>query len=130
MIDRKQHIKEGKRQLNSCAHYIQIENEVTNNVSKLVHDTLIQLWRKGELNDKTLEYLSPIGDKKKRKQQSYIYSKKFTLTHQQRPGQLSQLITAQLKIYLNMFISFYNHWLLNNIHISRTYLISSGKLRK
>ena len=41
---------------------------------------------------------------KKRKQQSYIYSTKLTLLRQQRPGQLSQLITAQLKRYLYFFL--------------------------
>ena len=75
MIDREQYIKEGKRQLNSCAHYIQIKNDVTNNVSKLVHDTLIQLYRKSELNDKTLEYLSPMGDKKTKTAELYLLNK-------------------------------------------------------
>lgn len=90
VIDREQYIKEGKRQLNSCAHYIQIEDDVTNNVSKLVHDTLIQLWRKGEINDKTLEYLSPIGDKKTKTAELYLLNK----IHSDPPTKARPIISA------------------------------------
>ena len=75
MVDREQYIREGKCQLDSCAHYMQIENDITNNVSKLVHDTLTQLLNNGEINEKTMKYLSPMGDKKTKTAELYLLNK-------------------------------------------------------
>ena len=90
VTDREQYIKEGKRQLNSCAHYMQIEDDVTNNVCKLVHNTLTNLCKKGEICEKTLKYLSPIGDRNTKTAELYLLNK----VHSDPPTKARPIISA------------------------------------
>ena len=90
VIDREQYIKEGMRQLNSCAHYTQIENDITNNISSLVHQTLIELLTKGEITKKQLEYLSPHGGGKVRTAELYLLNK----IHSEPPTKARPIISA------------------------------------
>ena len=90
VVDREQYIREGKRQLDSCAHYMQIENDITNNVSKLVHATLTQLLNNGEINEKTMKYLSPMGDKKTKTAELYLLNK----IHSDPPTKARPIISA------------------------------------
>lgn len=59
VVNRDQYIKEGMRQLHSCAHYTEIENDISDNICKLVHDTLSDMHSKGEISKRQLKYLSP-----------------------------------------------------------------------
>ena len=90
VVDIEQYIREGKRQLDSCAHYMQIENDITNNVSKLVHVTLTQLLNNGEINEKTMKYLSPMGDKKTKTAELYLLNK----IHSDPPTKARPIISA------------------------------------
>ena len=64
VVDRQQYITEVNRQLKSCAHYMHIENDITDSISELVHQTLGELLAKGEISKKNFKYLSPLEHKK------------------------------------------------------------------
>lgn len=106
VTDREQYIKEGKRQLNSCAHYMQIENDVTNNVALLVHQTLAKLLANGEITEKNLKYLSPIGTKKIKTAELYLLNK----IHSDPPTKARPIISAndcpveKLSEYVDFFL--------------------------
>ena len=90
VIDREQYVREGMRQLNSCAHYMHMENDVTENVTLAVHQTLLELVTKGEITKKQLEYLSPHGNKKIRTAELYLLNK----IHSNPPTKARPIISA------------------------------------
>ena len=59
VIDKEQYIKEGERQLNSCAHYTEIERDITPEIVDEVRSVLQEMLREGEITQKNYEYLCP-----------------------------------------------------------------------
>ena len=90
VTDREQYIKEGLRQLDSGAHYMQIEEDVTENVSHLVHETLLQLLSKREITEKNLKYLSPLIGTKTKTAKLYLLNK----VHSDPPTKARPIISA------------------------------------
>lgn len=90
MINREQYIKEGKRQLNSGAHYTHMENEITGEISKLVHTSLTELLSKGEITRNNLMYLSPVEHKKVKTAELYLLNK----IHSEPPTKARPIISA------------------------------------
>lgn len=90
VIDREQYVKEGMRQLNSCAHYTQIENDITPETSKLVHETLLELLSKGEITKKNLQYLSPVERNEVKTAELYLLNK----IHSDPPTKARPIISA------------------------------------
>lgn len=90
VIDRDQYVKEGMRQLNSCAHYTQIENDITKNISTLVHQTLLELFSKGEITKGQLKYLSPHEGSPTRTAELYLLNK----IHSEPPTKARPIISA------------------------------------
>lgn len=60
VIGREQYISEGMRQLDSSAHYAEIDTDETAKISREVDDTLRQMLSNNEISKKTYEYLSPM----------------------------------------------------------------------
>ena len=63
---------------------MQIEEDVTDNVSHLVHETLLQFLSKKEISEKKIKYLSPLIGTKTKKQLNYTCSTKSTPIPQQK----------------------------------------------
>ena len=59
VIDKEQYIKEGERQLNSCAHYTEIERDITPEIVDEVRSVLQEMLKEGEITQKNYEYLCP-----------------------------------------------------------------------
>ena len=106
VTDREQYIKEGLRQLDSGAHYMQIEEDVTENVSHLVHETLLQLLSKREITEKNLKYLSPLIGTKTKTAKLYLLNK----VHSDPPTKARPIISAnncpveRISEYVNFFL--------------------------
>ena len=90
VIDREQYIREGMRQLNSCAHYTHMEKDVTKDITATVHQTLLELFSKGEITRKQLTYLSPHGKKKIKTAELYLLNK----IHSEPPTKARPIISA------------------------------------
>lgn len=90
ITNREQYVKEGMRQLKSGAHYTEIEKDITDNISKLVHETLLELFSKNEITKKQFEYLSPIGSHNIQTAELYLLNK----IHSDPPTKARPIISA------------------------------------
>ena len=90
VVNRDQYTKEGMRQLQSCAHYTEIENDVSDNICKLVHNTLSEMHTKGEISKKQLKYLSPIESGPIKTAELYLLNK----VHSDPPTKARPIISA------------------------------------
>ena len=90
VVDREQYITEGNRQLNSCAHYMHIENDITDNISEVVHQTLRELLAKGEISKMNFKYLSPLEHKNIKTAELYLLIK----IHSDPPTKARPIISA------------------------------------
>ena len=59
VIDKEQYIKERERQLNACAHYTEIERDLTPEIVDQVHSVLQEMLKEGEITQTNYEYLCP-----------------------------------------------------------------------
>ena len=117
VIDREQYVKEGMRQLNSCAHYTCMEHDVTKDTTKLVHQTLVELASKGEITRKQLDYLSPHGEKKVRTAELYLLNK----IHSEPPTKARPIISAN-GCPVERISEYVDHFLQPFVIEQRTYL--------
>lgn len=90
VVSREQYVKEGMRQLNSCAHYTPVNEDLSPSFCKRVHDTLKEIHAKGEINDEYLEYLSPVGKETTRTAELYLLNK----IHSDPPTKARPIISA------------------------------------
>ena len=90
VVNRDQYIKEGMRQLQSCAHYTEIEDDISDNICKLVHDTLYRMYSAGEISQKQLKYLSPIHSGTIKTAELYLLNK----VHSDPPTKARPIISA------------------------------------
>ena len=94
------------RQLNSCAHYTPINEDLSPSFSRKVHDTLKEIHAKGEINDEYLEYLSPVGKETIRTAELYLLNK----IHSDPPTKARPIISAnecpveKISEYVDLFL--------------------------
>lgn len=90
VIDKEQYVKEGMRQLQSCAHYMEMEDDITSDVSKWVNSTLLELLSNGEITNSQFKYLSPTENKDIKTAELYLLNK----IHSDPPTKARPIISA------------------------------------
>ena len=106
VINREQYVKEGMRQLESCAHYTPVEKDLTQDFAQRVNNTLSKLASDGEISRKYFEYLTPMGKPGIRTAELYLLNK----VHSNPPTKARPIISAngcpveRLSEYVDFFL--------------------------